>query len=209
MIKKSPDLQSANMDELKWLEDNCFLDTEKEFYDQDNMWKKLDLLTPPLSPQHESSISDVALTETDIDMDKLIETCLSDLQTGDLNSHVPECSGAVDNEQGGCCRCSFTCRLKDMRSNLVQDCMWSGTGALSNAINTQVSMAKNKTSPQTHTPEYYKTPTITTNTITMEAVSPQCVDPTAVFSTVTGPLVHIYEPDTPPESGKYHLFLIV
>ena len=196
----------ASMDELKWLEDNCFLDTEieKDYHDKEpasDMWSKLDLLTPPLSPQHESDMT----IQPDLDMDRLIDTCLFDMQSGGGKSH--ECSDVVGNDR---CRCSFTCRLKDLRSNLVQDCMWSGTGPLSNAINTQVSMAKNKASVQTDTPELrvVKTADITNNVDNnMEAVSPQCVDPTAVFSSAAGPLVHNNSycngPATPSESGKY------
>jgi len=143
----------------------CFYeDCEDEFYNapapNEDIWKKFQLLpTPPVSPQHEATYPSCRSPLGDLD-DILSKTDFASLESFlGLSDMMEDCTVFSSSEKPK--------STDAMKSNLIQDCMWSGLNlAKEMGITTE-----KKTDTISHA---------TSNNTDINA-STDCVDPCSVF----------------------------
>ena len=179
--------------------DNMYFNNDENFFPDNevnpDLWKKFELITPPLSPEHpsfseqESDITSYSSTSVD-----LTDVLTSIVKEGMQNSETEQCNNKENQTADVCSKSCVKCKTKALQTFLLKDCMWSGTGLIKD-IATHVNSTKNV--PQVNKPaQMVITPVQTASeTASMEAVSPDCVAPSSIFRAA-------YTYETPSDSGK-------
>lgn len=125
----------------------CFFDeveTEEEFYDvpapSEDIWKKFELLpTPPRSPKHETSYPAGPMNATSERLQMVSDILEPFTLTADFSMFPEDCAlCSRDTMFSSCVGLDDDDKevIQNLKSNLIQDCMWSGH--LGNALEAKV-----------------------------------------------------------------------